>query len=288
MGISDPDALRAEMLERWERAAAGWGRRAAARARVRDAGVGMDDRARRAAARPAGARARGRAGGHRVPRRRADPSRRRRSSRSDASEEMLEVARARARRAGNRQRRVQAARARVDRPDDRERRRGAVPVGSDVRPSIRRPRCGRCAACCARAAGSRSRCGTSLRRNPWATIPDAGAGRARARHAARSRGARDVRAGAAGARCRSCSRRPGSSTWSSSRSSCRGRLTASTSYIAETDDLSSMFARRVRPLSDEQRAEVIGQRSRELAEPYIRRDGVLRFPARSLVAAADA
>lgn len=58
-------------------------------------------------------------------------------------------------------------------------------------------------------------------------------------------------------------------------------------YIAETDDLSSMFGDVFDPLADDQRAEVIA-RIAQLAEPYIRRDGVLRFPARSLVAAADA
>lgn len=58
-------------------------------------------------------------------------------------------------------------------------------------------------------------------------------------------------------------------------------------YIAETEDLSSMFGDVFDPLADDQRAEVIA-RIAQLAEPYIRRDGVLRFPARSLVAAADA
>jgi SAM-dependent methyltransferase len=58
-------------------------------------------------------------------------------------------------------------------------------------------------------------------------------------------------------------------------------------YIAETDDLSSMFGDVFDPLADDQRAEVIA-RIAQLAEPYIKRDGVLRFPARSLVAAADA
>ncbi len=58
-------------------------------------------------------------------------------------------------------------------------------------------------------------------------------------------------------------------------------------YVAETDDLSSMFGDVFDPLSDEQRAEVIAKIT-ELAEPYIEADGSLRFPARSLVAAADA
>ena len=58
-------------------------------------------------------------------------------------------------------------------------------------------------------------------------------------------------------------------------------------YIAETDDLSSMFGEAFDPLSDEQRAQVIA-RVTELAQPYIGADGTLRLPARSLVAAADA
>ncbi len=58
-------------------------------------------------------------------------------------------------------------------------------------------------------------------------------------------------------------------------------------YIAETDDLSSMFGEVFDPLSDEQRAKVIA-RVTELAQPYIGADGMLRLPARSLVAAADA
>jgi SAM-dependent methyltransferase len=58
-------------------------------------------------------------------------------------------------------------------------------------------------------------------------------------------------------------------------------------YIAETDDLSSMFGDVFDALSDEQRAQVV-QRVAELAQPYVGTDGVLRFPARSLVAAAEA
>jgi len=58
-------------------------------------------------------------------------------------------------------------------------------------------------------------------------------------------------------------------------------------YIAETHDLSSMFSLVFDPLPDEQRAEVVA-RVAELAEPYVGTDGVLRFPARTLVAAAEA
>jgi SAM-dependent methyltransferase len=58
-------------------------------------------------------------------------------------------------------------------------------------------------------------------------------------------------------------------------------------FIAETDDLSSMFGEVFDPLSDEQRAAVVA-RVAELAEPYAGADGVLRLPARTLVAAAEA
>jgi SAM-dependent methyltransferase len=58
-------------------------------------------------------------------------------------------------------------------------------------------------------------------------------------------------------------------------------------YIAETDDLSSMFGEVFDPLSDAQRAEVV-KRVVELAQPYAAADGAVRFPARSLVAAAEA
>ena len=58
-------------------------------------------------------------------------------------------------------------------------------------------------------------------------------------------------------------------------------------YIAETHDLSSMFGEVLDPLSDEQRSEVLARVS-ELAQPYIGADGKLRLPAQSLVAAADA
>jgi SAM-dependent methyltransferase len=58
-------------------------------------------------------------------------------------------------------------------------------------------------------------------------------------------------------------------------------------YVLETRDLSSMFGEVFEPLSDEQRSEVLARVS-ELAQPYIGADGKLRLPARSLVAAADA
>lgn len=58
-------------------------------------------------------------------------------------------------------------------------------------------------------------------------------------------------------------------------------------YISETDDLSSMFGDVFDPLSEEQRAEVV-ERVTELAQPYVGADGALRLPARSLVAAAEA
>jgi SAM-dependent methyltransferase len=58
-------------------------------------------------------------------------------------------------------------------------------------------------------------------------------------------------------------------------------------YIAETDDLSSIFGEAFDPLPDEQRAQVLA-RVTELAQPYVEVDGMLRLPARTLVAAAEA
>ncbi len=58
-------------------------------------------------------------------------------------------------------------------------------------------------------------------------------------------------------------------------------------YIAETDDLSSMFGEVFDPLPDEQRAQVLATVS-ALAQPYVEADGMLRLPARTLVAAAEA
>jgi len=58
-------------------------------------------------------------------------------------------------------------------------------------------------------------------------------------------------------------------------------------FIAETHDLSSMFSELFDPLSDEQRAQVVA-RVTELAQRFVGADGKLRLPARSLVAAADA
>jgi ubiquinone/menaquinone biosynthesis C-methylase UbiE len=58
-------------------------------------------------------------------------------------------------------------------------------------------------------------------------------------------------------------------------------------YVAETNDISSMFAPLFEPLSAEQRAQVLAKVA-ALAEPYTEADGSLRFLGRSLVAAADA
>ncbi len=58
-------------------------------------------------------------------------------------------------------------------------------------------------------------------------------------------------------------------------------------YIAESVDLSSQFAEVRRGLSPAQWTEVKA-RIASLAEPFIRADGLLQFPARSLAAAASA
>lgn len=58
-------------------------------------------------------------------------------------------------------------------------------------------------------------------------------------------------------------------------------------YVAEFDDTSSMFREVFDPLSDAQR-EAVGRKIAELAQPYTNADGRLTLPGRSLVAAADA
>jgi SAM-dependent methyltransferase len=58
-------------------------------------------------------------------------------------------------------------------------------------------------------------------------------------------------------------------------------------YVAETEEISSMFGELMGPLSDAQRAEVV-EKIAELSQPYIGADGSLSFTGRSLVAAAEA
>jgi SAM-dependent methyltransferase len=58
-------------------------------------------------------------------------------------------------------------------------------------------------------------------------------------------------------------------------------------YVAETREISSMFGELFEPLSGSQRAEVV-QRVAELSRPYTASDGSVSFTGRSLVAAADA
>ena len=58
-------------------------------------------------------------------------------------------------------------------------------------------------------------------------------------------------------------------------------------YVAETDEISSVFGEVYDPLSGEQQAAVV-RKIGELAEPYTAADGSIKFVGRSLVAAADA
>lgn len=58
-------------------------------------------------------------------------------------------------------------------------------------------------------------------------------------------------------------------------------------YVAETGEISSMFGQALDRLSASQRAEVVSKIA-ELAEPYTAEDGSVSFTGRSLVAAADA
>ncbi len=58
-------------------------------------------------------------------------------------------------------------------------------------------------------------------------------------------------------------------------------------YVAETREISSVFGEIFGRLSDEER-KAVGAKIAELAQPYIAADGSVRFTGRSLVAAADA
>jgi SAM-dependent methyltransferase len=58
-------------------------------------------------------------------------------------------------------------------------------------------------------------------------------------------------------------------------------------YVAETREVSSVFGQTFEPLSESQRAEVV-QRIASLAQPYTAPDGSVSFTGCSLVAAADA
>jgi SAM-dependent methyltransferase len=58
-------------------------------------------------------------------------------------------------------------------------------------------------------------------------------------------------------------------------------------YVAHTAEISSTFGELLSRLSGSQRAEVVAKIA-ELAQPYTAADGSVRFPGRSLVAAADA
>lgn len=58
-------------------------------------------------------------------------------------------------------------------------------------------------------------------------------------------------------------------------------------YLAEFDETSSMFREAWGPLSEDERG-AVGRRIAELAKPYTAPDGSITLPGRSLVAAADA
>jgi SAM-dependent methyltransferase len=58
-------------------------------------------------------------------------------------------------------------------------------------------------------------------------------------------------------------------------------------YVTETREISSIFGELLDPLSDSQRAEVVAKIA-ALAQPYTASDGALSFTGRSLVASADA
>ena len=284
MGISDPDAVRAEMLERWGRAAAGWGKRAkSVRAFGLPVSAWMLDHAGlqpglRVLELAAGPGETGflaaeliRPGGSLVC--------------SDATDEMLEVARARAEELGIEN--VEFKRIELEWIDldtasvDAVLCKWGLMFAVDPEAAY-----ARCAACCGRVVESHSRYGTSLRgtRGPRSR-------RARSWSSGTPSSPIPTRQGCSRWRrpgaCKACSRPPGSWTWSSSRSSRRARLTASRSTSPRPTicrACSATCSIRSRMSS----APNVMAKITELAQPYIGADGALRFPARSLVAAADA
>jgi len=285
MGVSDPDELRSEIIERWERAAAGWGRRAE---RVREFGLPvsrwMVEHARlepglRVLELAAGPGDTGflaaeliRPGGTLIS--------------SDAAETMLEVARARAAELGLEN--VEFKRIELDWIDmetasvDRILCKWGLMFSVDPETALREARR------VLRPGGMiTAAVWDEPAVNPWATIttrtlvelgysepadPDVPGGMfalaapGRLQDLLESAGFVDVRLDTV---------EP-------------PRVFAGVEeYVAETADLSSAFGSALRELSAQERERVL-EKVAELASPYTAQDGTIDVPARSLVAVADA
>ena len=282
-----PMRSRAEMLERWEQAAAGWGKRARS---VREFGMPvsawMIDHAelqpgQRVLELAAGPGDTGflaaeliRPGGtldmQRRDRRRCSTSRapaRRSSGIENVEFKQLELEWID----------LETASVDVDR----------CAGGGSCSRSIPRPRCGRYAACCARADALRSRCGTGRRRNPWATIPTRALVELGHTDAARPRRAGDVRAGAAGspagaARGRRVHRRGGRGRRAAAR--VRQRRGVHGRDPRPLEHVRPRCSTRFRTSSDRKCSPGCRSSRSRTSGPT----GSCALPARSLVAAADA
>jgi SAM-dependent methyltransferase len=284
MGTSDPDAVRAEAIERWERSAPGWGKRAQVMRdfgmpvsiwMIEHAGLQPGQRVLDLAAGPGDtgflAAEVIRPGGTLVC--------------SDASDGMLEVARARARELGIEN--VEFKRLELEWIDlptasvDAVLCRWGFMLSVDPEAALREAR---------RVLRPGGRIALAVwdrpDLNPWATVPTSAL--VELDHATRpDPDEPGMFALAAPERVREMLESAG--FVDAVVESVDLLRTAATieAYLAETLDCSQPFAAAIERLSEDQRVEV-GRKMFSLAEPYIQEDGSLRMPGRSLVAAADA
>ena len=285
MTTEDPDVERAEMLARWEGAAAGWGRRAD---RVRDMGMPVSawmidhlalqpgQRVLELAAGPGDtgflAAELIKPGGTLIS--------------SDATEAMLEIARERARQMGIDN--VEFRQLELEWIDlhDRQRRRDPVPLGghADPRPAGRGP------GDAARAAPRRSGRARGLGRveaEPVGDDPGARARRARSHRARPTQTPQECSRWRRRARSPSCSKERALSTSRSTRSSFPG-ATRTLTPTSTSSSTSRACSRRSSASSPRMSRLEVRRRIGELLSEFATDDGSIRVPGQTLVAAANA